>query len=351
MILRSEDVSSVSSETKNINKVGLDMSSHLRKSQATTIADNIMTEDISLSKDKNFSKGTQEMSILQKDKSLKDNSIPKDKHLPSGDNNPSKDKLLPKGENSDDIFFFPEEKIENSIINASSFILFDIERKYLTFSKFLYNNPNGLGYCQTSTELIYSRIIITGKIDPIFIQNAMDFGFVDRIYLSFDCIEIFNDTLITQLYQLTRTQNYHARFFSINPEYNEDTGEYLKAYHLITMNNSEETIIEINDKKPKKLGYYNRPWTKTRKALGIKVVLGRMIDLRKNNCSVHCATNNWMKIIRDGKARGHEMMTDKIIELDQLLISSSHMTKKEDEKFMKKAKVNNEGWITLGKKM
>ena len=41
-------------------------------------------------------------------------------------------------------------------------------------------------------------------------------------------------------------------FISISPEYNEDTREYLKAYHLITMNNSEETIIEINDKKPKK---------------------------------------------------------------------------------------------------
>ena len=45
------------------------------------------------------------------------------------------------------------------------------------------------------------------------------------------------------------------------------------------------------------------------------------------------------------------MMTDKIIELDQLLISSSHMTKKEAKRFMKKTKSNNEGWITLGKKM
>ena len=43
MILRSEDVLSVSSETKSINKVGLDMSSHLGKSQAIAIADNIMT--------------------------------------------------------------------------------------------------------------------------------------------------------------------------------------------------------------------------------------------------------------------------------------------------------------------
>ena len=45
------------------------------------------------------------------------------------------------------------------------------------------------------------------------------------------------------------------------------------------------------------------------------------------------------------------MMTYKIIELDQLLIPSSQMTKKEAKRFMKKTKVNNESWITLGKKM
>ena len=104
-------------------------------------------------------------------------------------------------------------------------------------------------------------------------------------------------------------------------------------------------------KKPKKLGYYNQPWTKTKRALGIKAVLGRMTDLRKKNCSVHCATNNWMIVLGDGKARGHRMMSDKIIELDQLLIPSTHMTKKEAKRFMKKTKSNNEGWITLGKKM
>ena len=43
MILRSEDVPSVSTETKNINKVGLDMPSHLGKSQAIAIANNIRT--------------------------------------------------------------------------------------------------------------------------------------------------------------------------------------------------------------------------------------------------------------------------------------------------------------------
>ena len=43
IIMWTDDVSSISSETKNINKVGLDMPSHSGKSQATTIADNIRT--------------------------------------------------------------------------------------------------------------------------------------------------------------------------------------------------------------------------------------------------------------------------------------------------------------------
>ena len=54
--MRSKDVPSVSLETKNINKIGLDMSSHSGKIQATTNADNIITGDISLSKDNNISK-------------------------------------------------------------------------------------------------------------------------------------------------------------------------------------------------------------------------------------------------------------------------------------------------------
>ena len=45
------------------------------------------------------------------------------------------------------------------------------------------------------------------------------------------------------------------------------------------------------------------------------------------------------------------MMTEKINELDQLLLLASQMTKDEAAKFMKKIKNNNEGWITLGKKM
>ena len=154
----------------------------------------------------------------------------------------------------------------------------------MTFSEFIYNNPNGHGYYQTFTKSIYPRIIITEKIDPIFVQNAMDFGYVDQIFMSYDCMEILNDTLRTQLYKLTRTQNFYARFFSISPEYNEDAREYIKAYHLITINNSKETRIQINANKPKKIGYYNRQWTKTRRAVGIKAMLGRMTDLRKKNC-------------------------------------------------------------------
>ena len=45
------------------------------------------------------------------------------------------------------------------------------------------------------------------------------------------------------------------------------------------------------------------------------------------------------------------MITEKINELDQLLLPTSQMTKNEAIKFMKKTKIDNEGWITLGKKM
>ena len=98
------------------------------------------------------------MPIIQKDKSLKNNSLAKDKNLSSGDNSPSKDKLFSKGENYDDILFFPEKRTENNVIDTS-FILSDMEKKYLTFSEFIYNNPNGDGYYQTSTEFIYPRMI------------------------------------------------------------------------------------------------------------------------------------------------------------------------------------------------
>ena len=80
IIVRTDEVSSASSETKNIKKVGLDMPSHSRKSQATATADNIRTGDISLLQSKNISKGTREMPI-QKDKSLNNNSLAKEKNL------------------------------------------------------------------------------------------------------------------------------------------------------------------------------------------------------------------------------------------------------------------------------
>ena len=96
---------------------------------------------------KNISKGIQEMPILQKGKSLKDNS-------------PPKDRLLSKGENSDETLFFPEEKTKNISI-MSSMTLSEMERKYLTLFEFIYRNTNGNGYYQTSTESIYARIIIT----------------------------------------------------------------------------------------------------------------------------------------------------------------------------------------------
>ena len=80
-------------------------------------------------------------------------------------------------------------------------------------------------------------------------------------------------------------------------------------------------------------------------------MLGRMTDLRKKNCSVHCVTNNWTIVLGDGKARGQRMITYKINELDQPLMQASQMTKNEAIKFMKKTKSDSEGWITLGKKM
>ena len=110
------------------------------------------------------------MSILQTDKRLKDNSLSKDKRLPSRDNSPSKDKLIPKGENTYDIFFFLEKETEKIPINRTV-ILSDMEKGYLAFSKFIYNNPNGKGYYQTSIESNYPRIMITDQADPIFIMQ------------------------------------------------------------------------------------------------------------------------------------------------------------------------------------
>ena len=45
------------------------------------------------------------------------------------------------------------------------------------------------------------------------------------------------------------------------------------------------------------------------------------------------------------------MITDKINEVDRLLLPASQMTKNEAIKFMKKTKNDSEGWITLEKKI
>ena len=58
-----------------------------------------------------------------------------------------------------------------------------------------------------------------------------------------------------------------------------------------------------------------------------------------------------MIVIGDGKAKGQIMITDKINELDQLLMPASQITKNEAIKFMKKTKSDSEGSITLGKNM
>ena len=62
-------------------------------------------------------------------------------------------------------------------------------------------------------------------------------------------------------------------------------------------------------------------------------------------------TNNWIIVLGNGKARGQRLIIEKINELDHLLLSVSQMTKNEATRFMKKTKNDNEGWITLGKKM
>ena len=139
------------------------------------------------------------MPILQNDESLKNNNHSQDK---TQDNSPPKEKFLLKGENPDDILFFLEKETEKIPINLTV-ILSYMEKGYLAFSEFIYNNSNGKRYYQTSIESIYLRIMITDQADHILIQNAIDYGFVDQIYLSKDCNEIPYDTLKSQLCNLT----------------------------------------------------------------------------------------------------------------------------------------------------
>ena len=140
-------------------------------------------------------------------------------------------------------------------------------------------------------------------------------------------------------------------FFSINPEYNEDSGIVIKAFHVIILNSSEETRVQINDNKPKKIVQLNKQWIKTKRALGVKAMLGIMTNLRKRNCSVHYAISNLMMLIGDGESRGYRMMNENITKLDQLIFPASQAMRTEATKTMKKTKKNNKGWITIGKKM
>ena len=45
------------------------------------------------------------------------------------------------------------------------------------------------------------------------------------------------------------------------------------------------------------------------------------------------------------------MLNEKMEEIDQLIILASQMTKAETARIMTKTKKDNEGWITIGKKM
>ena len=239
------------------------------------------------------------MPILPKEKSLVNNNP---SHGKTQDNSLSKDKLLSKGENLVTSSFFSRKKQKKILVNPTV-TLSKMEKGYLSFSEFIYNNPNGKGFYHTSIESIYPRIMITNQTDPILIQNSIDYSFVDRIYLSKDYNEIPYDTLKSQLCNLTQNQNCYVKFFSISPKYNEDNRIVIKVFHEITLNSSEETSVQINDNKPIKISQLNRQWIKTKRALGVKAVLGIMTNLRKKNCSIHCATNNWMIVIGDGKVR------------------------------------------------
>ena len=68
----------------------------------------------------------------------------------------------------------------------------------------------------------------------------------------------------TQLRNLTKNHNYYAKFFSISLEYNEDDRVFIKAFHVIILNTSDETRIQINDNKPRRYDQFNRQWIKIR---------------------------------------------------------------------------------------
>ena len=99
------------------------------------------------------------MPILQKDKSLKDNSLQRDKHLQSGDNNPSNDRLLPKGENSYDTLFFPEEKTENMSI-ISLITLSDMEKSICLSPNLSITTLMVMGIARPLPSLSIRRLIV-----------------------------------------------------------------------------------------------------------------------------------------------------------------------------------------------
>ena len=51
---------------------------------------------------------------------------------------------------------------------------------------------------------------------------------------------------------MTGHQSFYIKFFTISPEYNDDSGICIKAYHFITINSSEESRFQVNDSKRKK---------------------------------------------------------------------------------------------------
>ena len=90
------------------------------------------------------------------------------------------------------------------------------------------------------------------------------------------------------------------------------------------------------------LGAHMRPYSYMYRAPHRDGVLQRMTNLRKKNRSIHCATNNWMILIRDGKSIGYRMMNEKITELDQLIFPASQAMRTEVARIMKKTKKDNE---------
>ena len=74
----------------------------------------------------------------------------------------------------------------------------------------------------------------------------------------------------------------------------------------------------------------------------MKTVIRRMTYLKKKNCSIHYAIDDWMIIMKDGKARGHQMFNEKITEINRLIIPTSQMTKAEAIKIINKTKKGNE---------